>query len=76
MRNRAPNPASKSATMKNHHHNGHVAPTSNSPAQIHEAIAARAHALWEKQGRPEGQAEALWLQAERELIEQRTGNKG
>jgi DUF2934 family protein len=61
--------------MKNHHHNGHVAPTANSATQIHEAIAARAHALWEKQGKPDNQSEALWLQAERELIAERTAKK-
>lgn len=61
--------------MKNHHHNGHVAPSANSPAHIHEAISVRAYALWEKQGKPEGQAEALWLQAERELIAERSAKK-
>jgi hypothetical protein len=61
--------------MKNHHHQGHVAPTANSTVQIHEAIAARAYELWEKQGRPENQSEVLWLQAERELIAERTADK-
>lgn len=32
-----------------------------------EDIAARAYALWERNGRPEGSAEADWLQAEAEL---------
>lgn len=58
--------------MKNHHHQGHIAPTANSRSQIHEAIAARAYELWEKQGKPENQADALWLQAERELMAERT----
>ena len=74
-RNRASNPASKSVTMKNHHHQGHVAPTANSPTQIHEAIALRAYLLWEKAGKPENQNEKFWLQAERELVEERTSRK-
>ena len=53
--------------MKNHHHQGHIAPDANSRTQIHEAIATRAYALWEQQGKPEDQADALWIQAEREL---------
>lgn len=74
-RNRPGNHASKSVTMKNHHHNGPVAPTSNSSRQIHETISSRAHELWEKAGKPEGQDEKFWLQAERELIEERTARK-
>jgi len=35
-----------------------------------EEIAARAFAIWEKQGRPEGQQMDNWLQAERELTEE------
>lgn len=61
--------------MKNHHHSGHVQPDSNSRSQIHEAIAARAYQLWEKQGKPENQADALWLEAERELVKERTERK-
>ena len=61
--------------MKNHHHQGHVAATANSPAQIHDAISARAYELWEKQGQPENQSDALWLQAERDLVEERTAKK-
>ena len=30
-------------------------------------IAKRAHAIWEATGRPDGQAEQHWLQAEREV---------
>ncbi len=30
-------------------------------------VAARAHALWEAAGQPEGQSERFWLQAERQL---------
>ena len=61
--------------MKNHHHQGHVAPTDNSRTQIHEKIAARAYALWENKGRPDNEADALWLQAEHELISERTDRK-
>jgi hypothetical protein len=61
--------------MKNHHHNGHIPPNSNSRTQIHEAIAARAYELWVRYGKPEHQADALWLEAERELIGERTGSK-
>ena len=32
-----------------------------------EQIAVRAFEIWERQGRPEGQQEENWLQAEREL---------
>ena len=30
-------------------------------------VAKRAHAIWEQNGRPDGQAEQHWLQAEREF---------
>ncbi len=33
----------------------------------HEAIARRAHAIWEAAGRPEGADWEHWFQAEREL---------
>jgi hypothetical protein len=59
--------------MKNHHHGAPVAPATNSKTQIHEAIAARAYSLWERQGKPDNQADALWLQAERELVAERMG---
>jgi len=59
--------------MKNHHHGGHVAPTANSKTQIHETIATRAYELWERLGRPENQAESIWLQAERERVADRMG---
>ena len=61
--------------MKDHHHRGPVAPGANSREQIHEAIATRAHELWEKRGKPENQAESLWLEAERDLVAERTGQK-
>ena len=37
-------------------------------------IRARAHELWEQNGRPQGRDEQFWLQAERELIGG-TGNR-
>ena|SRR5882757_3612832 len=38
------------------------------PMQIdHRAIAERAYQLWESLGRPEGDHEQIWMQAEREL---------
>ena len=58
--------------MKNHHHNGSIHPiSSNSKDAIHESISARAHELWVGYGRPENQADAIWLQAEQELIQGR-----
>ncbi len=56
--------------MKNHHHNGPIHPTSRS--LIHEAIATRAYELWVRDGKPENQADAIWLEAEQELM---TGRK-
>jgi hypothetical protein len=58
--------------MKNHHHNGPVKNSANSRTVIHESIAARAYELWEQSGKPENQSDALWLQAEQELV---TGRK-
>jgi len=54
--------------MKNHHHNGPHLPTANSRSVIHETIAARAYDLWLQDGKPEDQADAHWLQAEREMV--------
>lgn len=34
-----------------------------------EDIRARAHQLWVKRGRPQGEDDVLWLEAERELLE-------
>lgn len=57
--------------MKNHHHNGHVKSGSgNSVTEIHESIAERAYAIWEKRGRPENEAESTWLEAEREIVKE------
>lgn len=35
----------------------------------HEVIRARAHQLWEDEGRPEGREDAHWLQASRDIDE-------
>jgi hypothetical protein len=32
-----------------------------------EVVRRRAHAMWEREGRPEGQAERHWLTAEQQL---------
>jgi hypothetical protein len=39
---------------------------------IHETIAARAYELWVAKEKPENQAEAIWLEAERELVTERS----
>ncbi len=55
--------------MKNHHHNGPIHPVSpNSTNVIHETIAARAYEMWEEHGKPDGEADAHWLAAEREQV--------
>jgi hypothetical protein len=56
--------------MKNHHHNGPIHPSSRTV--IHETIAARAYELWVAKEKPENQAEAIWLEAERELVTERS----
>jgi hypothetical protein len=33
-----------------------------------ELVAARAYEIWQESGRPHGQAESHWYQAERELL--------
>ena len=60
--------------MKKHHHNDPVAHNPNSRPEIHEAIATRAYELWQEQGKPENQADELWLQAERELNSEKTAH--
>lgn len=50
---------------------------SNSP--LREDVAHRAHIIWEERGRPEGHDVEIWLEAERQLINERnythaTGN--
>ena len=43
--------------------------TSPNPPPSNEAISRRAKAIWEGEGRPEGQDLAIWLRAEMELVE-------
>lgn len=45
----------------------HSGAVMQNPIPNHEDIAARAHAIWERAGCPEGQETEHWLQAEREL---------
>lgn len=33
-----------------------------------ERIRQRAHQLWEREGRPDGQADRYWLEAERQVM--------
>jgi hypothetical protein len=33
-----------------------------------QKVRERAYAIWEREGRPQGRAEEIWLMAERELI--------
>lgn len=42
---------------------------------IHAVIAAKAYDLWELGGRPDNQAEATWLEAERDLIAVQSWNQ-
>jgi hypothetical protein len=52
--------------MKNHHHNDPIDPSSRSV--IHDSIASLAYEIWLRDGKPENQADAHWLEAERELM--------
>lgn len=69
MKNKTPSTGSFSAAS---------APRAGKPAAAaavprlftHEEIAFRARQLWEQRGRPEGQDEAIWHEAERELKQQ------
>lgn len=45
--------------------------TNPTPPPSREAINARAQAIWEEAGRPEGQSLEHWLQAEKELNAQK-----
>ena len=40
---------------------------SSQAEQKQEHIRARSHAIWEREGRPDGRAEEHWLRAEREI---------
>jgi hypothetical protein len=44
-----------------------AAKTPNRPGPTPDQIRARAYALWEAAGRPEGDGMQFWLEAEREL---------
>jgi hypothetical protein len=41
--------------------------------EMEHVISARAYALWEEEGRPDGRALAHWLAAEREFRAQMSG---
>ncbi len=41
--------------------------TGATPTLTHDQIAQRAHQIWEKRGRPAGQDEQNWLEAEAQL---------
>jgi hypothetical protein len=43
------------------------AKTPNRPTPVEDQIRARAYALWEEAGRPEGDGTQFWLDAEKEL---------
>jgi len=43
------------------------AKTSTRPAPDENQVRARAYALWEEAGRPEGDGTQFWLEAEQEL---------
>src|SRR3954452_24974513 len=45
-------------------------------AEREDEVRARAHALWEREGRPEGGAERHWAQAEEELRAEGDGRAG
>jgi hypothetical protein len=56
---------------------GPIAPSAHSSEVFmpvdYQAIAERAYQLWESRGRPEGEHEQIWIDAEREL--QQAGSK-
>lgn len=51
-----------------------IAPDARMPSR--EAIARRAHELWEKEGRPEGKEQEHWYLAEKELMNRSKGSGG
>jgi hypothetical protein len=62
---RSPKPAAAPAARA-------AAPTAASPTVpaklfTHEEISARAREIWESRGRPDGQDDAIWYEAERQL---------
>ena len=59
--------------MKNHHHGNPIHPVVvKEPARTHEDISRRALELWNDYGQPQNRDEAIWLEAERQLIAGRT----
>jgi hypothetical protein len=65
----ATRPQSIEFHMKNHHHNSPIhAHSAVDVAPVHEAISSRARELWVDRGRPENQDEAIWLEAEAQLV--------
>jgi len=54
--------------VKNHHHNHPIHPA----PPTHLEIAERAGELWLEYGQPENRDEAIWLEAERQLIANKT----
>lgn len=42
-------------------------------ADMRDAIAQRAYAIWEREGRPEGRHDEHWEQAEREVLVETSG---
>jgi hypothetical protein len=53
--------------MKNHHHGNPIHPAA-AKAPTHEDIARRAQELWSEYGQPQSQDEAIWLEAEGQLL--------
>ena len=43
-------------------------PSETRTRPLHQAVEARARELWESYGRPQGQDEKIWLEAERQLL--------
>ena len=62
--------------MKNHHHNHPIHARHAEGAPSHEVISAHAQALWVEHGRPEHQDEAIWLEAESQLLAEQNRTKG
>jgi hypothetical protein len=55
--------------MKNHHHHSPIHPHSSvASVPDHAAIAEQAYHLWEEHGHPENRDEAIWLEAESQLL--------
>ncbi|TCL68293.1 DUF2934 family protein [Rhizobium sp. BK251] len=44
-----------------------MAKSTNNTSNRHELVRRRAHAIWERDGRPEGKHDEHWLQAEHEI---------